>query len=195
MAQLLPETWKEPLRRLRQDIDHALARWSHRRAQQDREGGENLPVPVKEKLMDLGANLQRVVSRLIPRRSASLSENDGDLWLPSFFEAGGPALAMEETDDEIVVTAEMPGLDKNDFTVEISGDRLILRGEKQRSTEECDTGYYYSERTFGAFLRVVPLPCEVDTNHVKATYKNGLLKLVMPKSTSERAHRIEVKVL
>jgi HSP20 family protein len=130
-----------------------------------------------------------------PRRVGSrLSEGDGDLWFPSFFEAGGPALDIQESEREIVVTAEMPGLDKNDFAVEVSGDRLILRGEKQQSAEERRSGYYYAERSFGSFFRVVPLPCEVDTEHVKATYKNGLLKVSMPKSASARTRRIEIKV-
>ncbi len=195
MAQLLPETWKEPLRRLREDIDSAFARWSRSRAKEDREHSERLPAPLKEKLVDLRTNLQRAVDRLIPRRVGSrLSEGDGDLWFPSFFETGGPALDIQESDHEIVVTAEMPGLDKNDFAVEVSGDRLILRGEKQQSAEERRSGYYYAERSFGSFFRVVPLPCEVDTEHVKATYKNGLLKVSMPKSANARTRRIEIKV-
>jgi HSP20 family protein len=193
MAQLLPETWKEPLRRLREDIDSAFARWSRSRAKRERENSERLPAPLKEKLVDLRTNLQRAVGRLIPRHAGSRLR-DGDLWFSSFFEAGGPALDIQESDQEIVVSAEMPGLDRNDFAVEVSGDRLILRGEKQQSAEERHSGYYYAERSFGSFLRVVPLPCEVDTEHVKATYKNGLLKVVLPKSASARARRIEIKV-
>jgi HSP20 family protein len=195
MAQLLPESWKEPLRRLREDIHSALDRWSRRRAKRDREESENLPVLLSEKVMDLGTNLQRAVARLVPRRLGShWSDDDGDLWFPSFFDAGGPALDIQETDEEVMVAAEMPGLDKDDFAVEISDNRLVLRGEKRRSAEERGSGYYYAERSFGSFVRVAPLPCEVDTEHVKATYKNGLLRVVMPKRADARAYRIKVKV-
>ncbi len=193
MAELLPEGWKEPLRRLREDIQGALDRWWRRARRNGNETGA-LPVLLKEKVTDLRANLRRAVDRLVPRRANSHWRDDGDLWFPSFLETGGPALDVQETDDEIVVTAEMPGLDKDDFVVEISADRLILRGEKQRSAEEQGSGYYYAERSFGSFVRVVPLPCEIDTERVKARYRNGLLRITMPKSENARARRIEVAV-
>ncbi len=193
MAELLPEGWKESLRRLREDIHGALDRW-WRRARRNGDEGGALPVLLKEKVTDLRANLRRAMGRLVPRRANSHWRDDGDLWFPSFFETGGPALDVHETDDEIIVTAEMPGLDKDDFAVEISADRLILRGEKQRRAEEQGSGYYYAERSFGSFVRVVPLPCEIDAERVKARYRNGLLRITMPKSENTRARRIEVAV-
>jgi HSP20 family protein len=193
MAELLPEGWKEPLRRLREDIQGALDRW-RRRARRNGDEAGALPVLLKEKMTDLRENVRRAVDRLVPRRANSHWRSDGDLWFPSFFETGGPALDVQETDDEIIVTAEMPGLDKDDFAVEISADRLVLRGEKQRNAEEQGSGYYYAERSFGSFVRVVPLPCEIDTERVKARYRNGLLRIAMPKSENARARRIEVAV-
>jgi HSP20 family protein len=193
MAELLPEGWKEPLRKLREEIQGALDRWWRRTHHNDDEAGA-LPVLLKEKVTDLRASLRRAVDRLAPRRVGSHWRDGGDLWFPSFFEAGGPVLDVQETNDEIIVTAEMPGLDKDDFAVEISADRLVLRGEKRYSGEERGDGYYYAERSFGSFVRVVPLPCEVDTEHVKARYKNGLLRVTMPKGENARARRIEVKV-
>jgi HSP20 family protein len=193
MAELLPEGWKEPLRRLREDIHGALDRW-RRRARRNGDEAGALPVLLKEKMTDLRENVRRAVDRLVPRRANSHWRGHGDLWFPSFFETGGPALDVQETDDEIIVTAEMPGLDKDDFAVEISADRLVLRGEKQRNAEEQGSGYYYAERSFGSFVRVVPLPCEIDTERVKARYRNGLLRIAMPKSENARARRIEVAV-
>ncbi|SRR5579875_19965 len=196
MAQFFPERWKEPLMRLREDIHNALDRWWRRRARNGREEETGLPVPLSERLTDLRTNLRRAVDRLIPARISSRLRGEEDAtWFPSFFEEGGPALDVQETASEILVTAEMPGLDKDDFAVEISEDRLVLRGEKHRSGEEQGAGYYYAERTFGSFVRVVPLPCEIDTEHVKARYKNGLLRITLPKSANARARRVEVKVL
>jgi HSP20 family protein len=82
--------------------------------------------------------------------------------------SGGPVVDLEETDDNIIVTAELPGLDKDDFTVEISGERLSIRGEKKQETEEQGREYYYAERRYGAFARVVALPCEIDADKVEA---------------------------
>ncbi|GEM_PF-282137 len=197
MAELVPESWKEPLRRLREDILDALDRWWHRRRQNSGEEGAELPVSLKEKLTDLRANLRRAADRLLPGRISfsRVRDDAGEFWFPSFFEAGGPPLDLEETSDKIVITAEMPGLAKDEFAVELSQDRLVLRGEKRRSTEEEGSGYYYAERSFGSFFRVVPLPCEIDPEHATAQYKNGLLKIILPKSAGARARRIEVKVV
>ena len=108
-------------------------------------------------------------------------------------EQGGPPIDVEEKDDEIIIQAEIPGLDKDDFKVEIADDRLILRGQKKLENEERGRGYYYAEHRFGAFTRVIPLPSEVDVKKVSAKYKNGLLRVVLPKARNENARRIEVR--
>src|SRR6185369_17007325 len=102
---------------------------------------------------------------------------DEELALPLLVRGGRPRIEMEETDDEISVTAELPGLDKENFTVEIVGNRLVLRGEKRHETEEHRRGYYYAAHSYGTFTRVLALPCEVDAAKAIAVYKNGLLRL------------------
>jgi HSP20 family protein len=101
---------------------------------------------------------------------------------------------IEETDTEIIVTAELPGLDKDDFTVDISGNRLRIRGEKKRSSEKQEHGYYYAERSYGAFARTVPLPCDIDADRATATSKNGTLRITLPKTEQAKANRIKVQV-
>ena len=108
-------------------------------------------------------------------------------------EQGGPPIDVEEKDDEIIIQAEIPGLDKDDFKVEIADDRLILRGQKKLENEERGRGYYYAERRFGAFTRMITLPSEVDVKKVSAKYKNGLLRVVLQKTRNENARRIEVR--
>jgi HSP20 family protein len=101
---------------------------------------------------------------------------------------------LEETEDEVIVQAELPGLNKDDFTVEVSGNRLVLRGEKRHETEEQRQGYYYAEHSYGTFARVIALPCEVDAGKAVATYRNGLLRITLPKTAQAKAKRLSVHV-
>ena len=108
----------------------------------------------------------------------------GDYW---------PSIDLDETEDEIRVTAEIPGMDKEDFKVEITGDRLVIRGEKKSTHEERKKDYYYSECQYGSFCRSIPLPCEVDTERAEAKYRKGVLKLTLPKTESSKARRIKIE--
>jgi HSP20 family protein len=115
-------------------------------------------------------------------------------WIPSFFTGAGPVIEVEETADEVLVLAELPGLGKKDFSAEVTADRLVLRGEKRREVEEQRAGYSYTERSFGAFARVVPLPCEIAAERGKATYKNDLLRVSLPKTDWAKVKRVQVQV-
>ncbi len=114
--------------------------------------------------------------------------------LRKLFTAGGPPVDMEETDTEVVVTAEMPGLDPGDFTVELEGTRLILRGEKKVVRDESQQTWRLSERGYGAFHRDVALPCAVDSANVTATYRQGVLRVRLPKAAGAQAHVVQVNV-
>jgi HSP20 family protein len=106
----------------------------------------------------------------------------------------GPGLDVAETDDKVVVTAELPGLDQEDIAVDVSGDRLVIRGEKKAAMEKKGREYYYAEQSYGAFARTVVLPCEVDADKALAKYKNGVLRLSLPKTEQARTRRVQVKV-
>jgi HSP20 family protein len=107
--------------------------------------------------------------------------------------SGGPTIDLEETDNEVIVWAELPGLDKDDFTAEVMGNRLVLRGAKRHETEERRQGYYYAERSYGAFARAIALPCVVDVGKATATHKNGLLRITLPKTAQAKANRVTVQ--
>ena len=123
-----------------------------------------------------------------------------DFWrgfdLPAPFEdrwsSFTPRVDIEEMGGEIRVSAELPGLDDNDFNVSLSGDTLVLKGEKHEEREDRTNGWH--ERTYGAFERSIPLPCEIDADHVSAQFKNGVLCVRLPKSAEarEQAKRIPV---
>ena len=96
-----------------------------------------------------------------------------------------PTLDMTETDKELVVTAELPGLDEKDFEVTVSGDVLTLRGEKRSETE--DKNRQFSERFYGRFERRIPLGYDVEEDKVSAAFKNGVLTVTLPKTERAQA--------
>jgi HSP20 family protein len=106
-----------------------------------------------------------------------------------------PSMDVTENDKEIVITAEMPGLDDKDFEVTVAGDLLTLKGEKKAQHEQRNDDGYYIERRFGSFSRSVRLPFEVKDEEVEADYEKGLLTIRVPKPADmqREARRIEVR--
>ena len=108
-----------------------------------------------------------------------------------------PKIDVSETDNEIQVTAEMPGIDQDNVQVLLEDDRLIIRGEKKEEREEDDKerNYHVRERVQGAFSRTLPLPFAPDPNQVKAEFKNGVMTITIPKpqEVKQKQHRIEVQ--
>ena len=78
---------------------------------------------------------------------------------------------------------ERPGFAQQDSTVEVAGQRLIIRGEQKQASERRGDGYYNAERRYGAVTRVLPLPCAVDAEHMQTTSKHGVLRVTLPKTT------------
>lgn len=97
-----------------------------------------------------------------------------------------PRVNVRETDEEIVVSAELPGLEEQDFEISLEEDVLTLKGEKRSEHEEKREGFHHVETTSGSFERRLRLPCEVDADAVKATYKNGVVTVVLPKGPEDR---------
>lgn len=104
-----------------------------------------------------------------------------------------PSADISETDGEIKVKAELPGLDAKDIDISIHGDVLTIKGEKRREEEKKEAGYYSSERYFGAFQRSFRLPAEVAGDKVGAVFKNGVLSVTLPKIEERKKKRIEIK--
>ncbi len=153
-----------------------------------------VPISWKNSLDDLRSKILGTFDRWMPARTRDEGDEDHGFWPGALALNGGPAIDIEETDDEIQVTAEVPGLSEKDLRVELDGQRLMLRGEKKSSREEKRGAYSYSECSYGAFQRAIPLPCEVDADRVRATCKHGVLKLRLPKTESAKARRIHVQV-
>jgi len=100
-----------------------------------------------------------------------------------------PEVDVAETGKEVRVTAELPGLEEKDLEVSLIDGALTIRGEKREEHEEDKGDYYHSERQYGAFERMIPLPSEVDADKAKASFKKGVLKITLPKTKEAQSNR------
>jgi HSP20 family protein len=113
---------------------------------------------------------------------------------PDELEVVAPTVDLYEEKDEIVVKAELPGIDKNNIEVNLTDHMLTIKGEKKKEEEVKEKNYYRSERSYGSFLRTLELPKDVHADKVKAFFKNGILEVRMPKTEEAKAKEIKVKV-
>ncbi len=103
-----------------------------------------------------------------------------------------PAFDVSETEKELIVEAEISGMDKKDIKINLSNGVLTIQGEKKHEKKEENENYHCVERRYGTFSRTMRLPVEVDPEKVDATYKNGLLTVTLPKSGAVEPKKIEV---
>jgi len=92
-----------------------------------------------------------------------------------------PALDLSETKSDLVVKAEIPGIDPKDIDISLTNDLLTIKGEKKQEREEKEENYHFIERSYGSFTRSIKLPREVQSDKISASYKNGLLTVTLPK--------------
>jgi HSP20 family protein len=106
-----------------------------------------------------------------------------------------PAMDMAEKEKAYEVTAELPGMAESDVEVKLANGNLSIRGEKREEKEEKDKERYVSERSYGAFHRLFRLPDDVDADGVEAEFRNGVLKVTLPKSpeAGKKEKKIDVK--
>ena len=113
----------------------------------------------------------------------------------SSFGFSAPAIDMSEDEKAYKISAELPGIDAKDIDVSVTGDMLVLRGEKRQEKEEKDKNYHYSERIYGSFQRAFELPASVDRDNVIADFSKGVLTITLPKTAEAQKpqKKIEVK--
>lgn len=106
-----------------------------------------------------------------------------------------PSMDISETDKELVITAELPGLERKDVEISLDDNVLTIRGEKKTETSPDDKkkNVHVSERSYGVFYRVLELPGKVDPASVQATMSKGVLKITIPKPAQSESKKIEVK--
>jgi HSP20 family protein len=133
-------------------------------------------------------SLQREIDRLF---------DDFARGFPSFSGNGAgtlvPSMDVTETDKEIEITAELPGLEEKDVQVNVADNLLTIRGEKQAEKEQKDKNYRLVERSYGSFERTLELPEGVNADAIKANISKGVLRVTVPKPAPAQAKKIDVK--
>ncbi len=101
---------------------------------------------------------------------------------------------VSETDKEVRVVADLPGMDEKDIDVDLNDNLLTIRGEKKHEREEKEPNYHLMERSYGMFQRVIPLPGGLDESKAKATFKKGVLTVTLPKTADSPSRRKKITV-
>jgi HSP20 family protein len=104
-----------------------------------------------------------------------------------------PSMDVAETDKEIEITAELPGLQEKDVQVNVTDNVLTIKGEKKSEKQEKDKNYTMFERSYGSFSRTLDLPAGANSDSIKATLANGVLKVTVPKPAPAQVKKVEVK--
>jgi HSP20 family protein len=136
-------------------------------------------------IQNLHNEMNRLFDFTFPRPDAQDALLGGD-WLP--------AIDVHNTKDNIVIKADLPGLTKDDINVNVQDDLLTISGEKKRESEIKEEDYLRSERYYGAFHRALRLPAHVDGTKVDASFKDGVLKLTLPKKEESKPKQIKIDV-
>ncbi len=123
------------------------------------------------------------LNRLFGHRG--LEDTGGTSWLP--------AVNIEETKDELLLTAELPGLTHEDVEIELENNVLAVRGRKEARVESEDRRYHVRERRSGSFQRSFSLPRTVSANDISATFENGVLQIHLPKAAEAKGRTIEIR--
>ena len=107
-----------------------------------------------------------------------------------------PAIDVQDDHKHVKIKAEMPGIDEKDLKVTIENNNLVISGEKkeERSEEDKDKRYIFSERKFGSFCRSIDLPEGIKTDKVNASFKKGVLKIEIPKDEAKKTKKINVQI-
>jgi len=144
----------------------------------------------KSDLMRPWASRQQEVSRLL-----------NDFFGDHFFSAPlseaqrwSPALDLSETDDAVIVKAELPGIDAKDVEIQLHEDVLTIRGEKKEEKEEKTSDVHWVERTFGTFERSIRLPGSIKGAEAKATFKNGILTITLAKAEESKPKVLKIDI-
>ena len=113
---------------------------------------------------------------------------------PSTARRWTPAVHILETDNELVLKADVPGVEEKDIDIRIENGTLSLKGERKFEREEKNKGFHRLERSYGSFVRYFTVPETVDTEHVKAEFQKGVLSVILPKKEIAKPKAIKVQV-
>lgn len=114
-------------------------------------------------------------------------------WMTEMREEIIPEVDLKETEKEFVLTAAIPGLQKDDIDIDVTTDRITVSGERKTEEEKPGVRYHLRQQSYGSFRTSYALPTDVKAEEVKATYKNGVLEVVMPKAEISEPHKVNIE--
>ena len=147
---------------------------------------------VLEGLQHLRENAAGAITRFFPPKEGGDVETAEDRIALGSARWGVMAAEVEETENQVQVRLEAPGMDPDDFHLHVEEDHLVVSGEKRVEREDERGRYHILESAYGRFERVIPLPVAVDDDNAKASYQRGVLKVTLPKAA--RAQRRQIRV-
>ncbi len=130
-------------------------------------------------------DLRNEMDRLLGDTFRAFDDGDTFSWKP--------ALDIEENNNEFVVSAELPGINKEDIKISITDNNLVISGEVTEKKDVQEKNYHLKERIRGNFNRAVALPTSVDSNNAEANYEDGILTVRLPKAEEAKPREIEIK--
>lgn len=137
------------------------------------------------KLLDELAALQQRLNELFEEQFSDKDLSSAGTW--------SPVVDIYETDESLVVTAELPGLKREEVEVSVVGDKLLLRGSRARERDSAEEHFYRMERQYGSFYRTFNLPVAIEPESITARLAQGILTVTLPKQAKPPAQRIEVR--
>jgi HSP20 family protein len=132
--------------------------------------------------------------RLIKWRSPNIFDPVSDFWGLRSEASWSPAVDVFENKENLVMKVDLPGMKQSEIDVYVEDGVLAIKGEKKKETEAKEKNFYCMERVCGSFERRFTLPTNVDASKVKATYKDGVLELALPKKEEAQPKQIKVNV-
>jgi HSP20 family protein len=139
----------------------------------------------RSRLPDLFGDFDRDLNRLM----GFFNEPNGNAEMTAW----SPRVNLAETENEYLVTVDLPGLDRDDIHVEMKQGDLWITGERKHEVEQSGQNWHRMESSFGSFRRMIRLGEHVDSSHINAEYKDGVLRITVPKVEAAKPHRIEVR--
>jgi len=137
-------------------------------------------------MTDIQGEVNRLFDNFLGRPTAATNGPALRTW--------APVLDMRETKDDLVLSFELPGVSEKDVSLSITGDLLTVRGERTLNRESKDESVHHVERIYGKFERSVQLPMPVQPERVKATYRDGILEVKLPKAEEVKPKAIKIEI-
>jgi HSP20 family protein len=137
--------------------------------------------PIRE-MSTMREDMERLFDSMLGRYPR---EREQALW--------APAIDVEETNEAMIVRAELPGMKREDIKVKVAEDTITISGERKYETEQKDRTFHRVERAYGSFQRTIVLPVSVQGDKAAASYKSGVLELILPKAERVKAREITVE--